>query len=76
LNNNQDFKKWKDVRNFLAHRVAPGRKHFLGGPQDGETLWLNGIQIDTFTTASKRKWLAGTLRTLLEAAETFTTKHV
>lgn len=71
-----DFQRWKDIRNVLAHRVAPGRQFFAGGPQDSLALWQNGIAINATTTSSRRSWLGGTLRGLLEAADVFTAKHL
>lgn len=68
----QDFRDWKEIRNLLAHRSAPGRAFHLGGPHHGEALWVKGIQIDKNTTASRREWLAKTIRALLNAADDFT----
>ncbi len=76
LNKDQAFKDWKDVRNVLAHRLAPGRQHFVGGSQHGNAVWLTGIKIDTATTVSRRTWLVETLGRLMEAADLFTAMHL
>ena len=76
LKEDPDFKKWKDIRNILAHRTVPGRRFSRGGSEDGTALWHNGITIDQTTTSSRRQWLAGTLRDLLEAADAFTANHL
>jgi len=76
LVNDHSFSDWKDVRNILAHRTAPARKFHRGGPEDGLAQWLNDIPIDTATTASRRTWLAGTMRGLLDAAAVFAASHL
>ncbi len=65
-----EFDRWAKVRNILVHRASPGRNLYAGGEQDGEAWWLD-IRIDERTTASRRVWLAASLRELLEAAESF-----
>jgi len=75
-----DFLDWKEVRNILAHRAAPGRiiplrvsaacQHHHGG-----ALWAKGIQISKKATGSRRKWLANTTCDLLTAADDFTNCH-
>lgn len=72
----QDFKDWNEIRNILVHRSAPGRNFYEGGHNHGEALWIRGIQIDTNTTVSRRSWLAGTLSTLLNGADTLTNSHL
>jgi len=76
MRNAQDFRDWKEIRNILAHRSAPGRLFHEGGPHHGETLWVKGIQIDENTMASRRQWLAKTVRTLLIAADVFTIRQL
>lgn len=72
----QVYKEWKRVRNVLIHRQAPGRTLEMGGAAHGDVLWTEGITIDVGTTASRRKWLAETLRDLLDAANDFTSSHL
>lgn len=65
------FQKWKEIRNILAHRLAPVRHFFTGGDQNGEALWLNGIQINENTTSYRYEWLSETLTSILNNAELF-----
>lgn len=71
---------WQEIRNVLAHRVAPGRTHnaSVGGVSGGlqDTVWLNGIPIDATTTASRRKWLAGAIVAVVEATKDFVRAHI
>lgn len=72
--NEQNFKDWKEIRNILVHRAAPGRTILLSTRRTLNDLWLKGIPINRNTTASRRQWLAGTLNSLLVAAEVFATQ--
>lgn len=77
MTNQQEYKDWKKARNTLAHRVNPGRIIYgsTRGPA-GTTEWvLQGIPIDTMSTALRREWLANFLRDLLIEADHFTAKH-
>jgi hypothetical protein len=74
LTSDPDFKHWKEVRNILAHRAAPGRQFSIGS-EDDTTKWL-GIAVDASTTAYRRKWLAARLRDLVIAADAFTASHL
>lgn len=63
-----EFNEWKNVRNILTHRTSPGRLISLGGsvaPAEWKTI---GIQFDEMTTVSRRKWLAGSVESLVTAA--------
>ncbi|UCE74598.1 MAG: hypothetical protein JSV56_02550 [Methanomassiliicoccales archaeon] len=71
--NAQEFIDWKEIRNILTHRSAPGRLISLGRE---ETLWIKGIQIDINTTTSKLKWLEKTMSDLLKAADTLTNRYL
>jgi len=65
------FQKWKEIRNILTHRSAPGRHFFAGGDQNGEALWLDGIQINENTTSTRYEWLIDTLTRILNDTELF-----
>lgn len=71
----QEYDDWKEVRNILVHRGSPGRTFHrtvgFGDDTHGDALWLNGIPLNASTTPSRRAWLAGTLQTLLQEAESF-----
>lgn len=77
--------EWRDVadiRNVLAHRAAPPRDHWRGGPDDGRTDWrlaLHGLTSLTFAdepTARYRAVMAGHLADLLAGAEEFIQAHL
>jgi hypothetical protein len=63
-----EYKEWKNVRNILTHRTSPGRLISLGGsvtPVEWKTI---GMQFDGMTAVSRRKWLAGSVESLVTAA--------
>lgn len=72
MTNSKGYRDWKNVRNVLTHRSAPGRHIYKGGDRDGEVDWVHGNQIDENTTVTRRKWLAKTSSDLLEATDVFT----
>lgn len=65
------FRQWSDIRNILAHREAPGRHFYRGGPFNGAALWLNGIPLEEDFTACRRKWLAHTIGAIMQASLEF-----
>ena len=69
-----EYRKWKRIRNILAHRAAYGRAitTTFGGHQEEEVVWrvLGEPLNDQFTT-TKRQWLASTLAELMKGAEIF-----
>lgn len=75
--NEQQYIDWKYARNVLAHRSNPGRIIYgsTRGPANTTEWELQGIPIDSTATASRREWLANSLRDLLTEAEHFTVKH-
>jgi hypothetical protein len=77
ITHDQQYRDWKKARNVLAHRSQPGRNIYLsnvGPPRTAEWV-LQNIPIDSTATATRRRWLAGSLRLLLSEADTFTAKH-
>jgi hypothetical protein len=73
--NSQEFEDWKELRNILAHRGSPGRNIHVtvgAGASHGDALWINGIPLDASTTPTRRTWLADTLWTLFQEADSFT----
>jgi hypothetical protein len=75
-----EFECWKDIRNVLAHRLAPSRlikKNLSMGRRDSQlsTFWYNGIPLDANTTSLPRKWLVSTLNRLMLAAKNFVVKQ-
>ena len=75
--NGQEYEDWKELRNILAHRGAPGRHihRTIGSSYDnahGDALWEFGIPLNASTTPQLREWLAETLGNLLREADVFT----
>jgi hypothetical protein len=75
LLDNQKFKDWKEIRDILAHRGAPGRIISLGSPE-GDIWKLKNIQISLDLTRGNRSWLAGNLGELFDKAWLFVEKNV
>jgi hypothetical protein len=72
LMGDQNYREWKDIRNMLAHRASPGRHHSITVPPGRDTSAWGNLILDEHVTADRRRWLAGTLRSLLRATATFT----
>jgi len=70
----QNYKKWKNIRNILAHRSMPGRHFYSGGEYNGKALWIDRIEINENTTVSRLKWLKNKITTLINATDVFTKK--
>jgi hypothetical protein len=65
---------WREVRNTLTHRTAPGRViHASTSGPAKPAVWKIGIRLDACTTASRRRWLASTVNMLLKGLADFTT---
>ena len=77
ITNEQQYENWKGIRNVLAHRSNPGRIIYgsIRGPANTTEWVLQGIPIDSTTTASRREWLANSLRDLMTEADHLTAKH-
>lgn len=76
--NEQQYRNWTKARNILAHRSNPGRVIYgsTKGPAKTPEWMLQDIPIDSTATASRREWLANSLRDLLTEADHFTVKHL
>lgn len=73
------YREWKEVRNVLTHRTAPGRTIFvsIGSDEDLPPRWkINNIVLDESTAASRRTHASRMLGTLLNAAADFIESHV
>lgn len=84
-----EFLEWTEIRNILAHRSSPPRQIFRSihvsirnaphtssnSVADPSPLWLNGIQLDSTTTSSRRTWLVRTLGDVIQETETFISTH-
>jgi hypothetical protein len=68
------YREWKQVRNVLTHRTAPGRTLFVSVDADTDLppVWkLNNITLDAKTAPLRRAQLSKLLTMLLEAAAAF-----
>jgi len=78
LSNDLRFKEWREVRNTLAHRGAPGRSIELSigdsGPPRNDVWRLKNIELNEKTTEPYRKWLADWLVDLMDDALVFVEK--
>jgi hypothetical protein len=74
------FKEWKEWRNIVAHRSAPGRVvHGSSFNPPPPSNWKIGepsrIKIDSNLTPPRLAWLIDTLNDLINAADQFTQKY-
>jgi len=78
IHSSAELKEWKEVRNVLSHRSAPGRaiEPPFAGPQSPDEWQLNGIVLDSNTTASRRTWLAASIGQLVNDAHAFVLAYV
>lgn len=68
------YLEWKEIRNVLTHRTAPGRRMFVGiGVDDAPpTEWkLNGIPMDETLVPTRRAALVRLLVHLVDGGATF-----
>ena len=68
------YQEWREIRNILTHRTAPGRRMYVGiGSDDAPaTEWkLNNIPMDATLVPARRAALAGAVGALLTAVEAF-----
>ena len=70
------YHEWRDVRNILTHRAAPGRRMYVGIPESqplpAEWKILN-IPLNQDTTETRKRQLSQLLSSMLDAARTFVT---
>lgn len=73
------YREWKEVRNVLTHRTAPGRTIFvsIGSDEDLPPRWkINNIVLDEKTAPSRRAHASRMLGTLMSAADDFVERHM
>lgn len=73
------YREWKEVRNVLTHRTAPGRTIFvsIGSDEDLPPRWkINNIVLDENTAASRRTHASRMLGALLSAGADFVERHI
>lgn len=75
-----EYKKWKDIRNILAHRIVSPRAIFLSVNTEQRTKsaqlkMIPDVELDSDTTATRFDWLAKTINDLMKATDNFTLVH-
>jgi hypothetical protein len=74
-----DYREWKEVRNILTHRTAPGRTIFVSITTDVDlpAVWkINNIALDSTTVPTRRAHASRLLAMLLSAAADFIESRV
>jgi hypothetical protein len=73
-----EYKEWAEIRNALAHRTSPPRKHYThigaSSPPEPPPEW-GTLVFDEKMTATRRDWLRSNLGELLADAGRFTAKN-
>lgn len=80
LTNSADYIEWREIRNILTHRAAPGRTFFVGiGGASDEPLpdqWkVKGIALDKNMAVSRRGKLADLLNRFLDGSQEFVERN-
>ncbi len=73
------YREWKEIRNILTHRTAPGRTIFVSIDTDQALAprWkINNIPLDDTTAATRRGYAARLLSTLLDASASFAESRI
>jgi hypothetical protein len=68
------YLEWREIRNVLTHRTAPGRRMYVGiGVDDAPpTEWkLNNIAMDETLVPTRRAALVRLLTSLIDGGATF-----
>lgn len=68
------YQRWREMRNVLTHRAAPGRRVYVGlGTDDAPPVeWkLNGLPLDSNLVPNHQRELAQLIGGVLSAAATF-----
>lgn len=74
------FIEWREIRNVLTHRAAPGRTFFVSIGDVGDAplpdQWkIKGISLDAQMAANRRVELSQQLERLLDGIQTFTFRY-
>lgn len=72
--NDPSYQRWRDMRNVLTHRAAPGRRMYVGiGSDDAPPVeWkLNELPLDSALVPNHQSELAQLISGVLSAAKTF-----
>jgi len=82
LNNvtsDSDYLDWREVRNVLTHRAAPGRIFFAsvgGGTAIADQWKIKSITLDVHMAPARRAELSRLISDLLEAIDQFAATHL
>lgn len=71
---NPAYQSWRDMRNILTHRAAPGRRVYVGiGTDDAPPVeWkLNNMPLDATLVPERQTELAKLISDVISAADTF-----
>ena len=71
------FTEWREIRNVLTHRAAPGRTFFVsfGGDQLPDQWKIKDIVLDESMAPSRRRGLASLLTQFIGGLDTFLQSH-
>lgn len=75
----QEFQQWREIRNILTHRAAPGRRMYISIGSDDEppTKWkLNERSLDDTIATNGRRELTHLLSDLLDAGAKFVSARI
>jgi hypothetical protein len=82
LKDDPKLKEWRNVRNVLAHRAAPGRVIYastMGSPPPPSAEWKiepsGKLRFDQSLTTVRLEWLVKTLAHLIDRAAQFADTH-
>lgn len=74
LFNDPAYQRWRDMRNVLTHRAAPGRRVYVGiGTDDAPPVeWkLNGLPLDSMLVPKHQQELAQLISYVISAMDRF-----
>lgn len=77
--NDHAYREWREIRNILTHRSAPGRRFYvtIEGSENLPEEWkILNIPLDGSTTQTRRAKLSGLLTPLLKGVETFVRSQI
>jgi hypothetical protein len=75
ITNDPAYIEWREIRNVLTHRAAPGRTFFVGGGGDDDLIpdqWkIKNISLDSNMAPVRREQLAILLTDFMREVDTF-----
>jgi len=77
------YKEWRTIRNILAHRSAPPRGFSVsisvgatGSGLAGSADWASNVQLDDTLCSSRRAWLSGEVKNLIDGCSDFASQYL